>query len=203
MVLTYDEWGGFFDHVDPPQVPDDRATPADPGGDEDFGQLGFRVPSTILSPWTRNRAAQPGLVDHNTYEHTSILKFISDNWGLPYLTARHRHASSIASAFGGFARRDLDPAFVPYDAPLHLAVEPTLEMAGIDPSPVYGAIAKVGNAAPLSAPPVPGSDLHRLAETGWFDRFRIRTDWRFEDSYLHSRPELLAAAAAAATYAAR
>src|SRR5690606_15809626 len=59
LVLTYDEWGGFWDHVPPPRGRDDRGTDHDPGGDDDFGQLGFRVPSTIVSPWTRGAT-----VDH-------------------------------------------------------------------------------------------------------------------------------------------
>ena len=46
-MLIYDEWGGFFDHVPPPVVPDDRRSP-DP--EQDFGQTGFRVPAIVASP---------------------------------------------------------------------------------------------------------------------------------------------------------
>lgn len=161
LVITYDEWGGFWDHVNPPQVADDLATPTDPGGDEDFGQLGFRVPSTVVSPWTAAGAAG-NTVDHTVYEHTSTLKFISENWGLPFLNTRHRATNSLEIAFRNFATSDREPAFTPYEAPPDLVVEPTLEPLGVQ------------------------SDLHALAETGWFDSFRVRTDWRFEDAFRRS-----------------
>ncbi len=99
FVLTYDEWGGFFDHVPPPMLPDARASTND---DDNFSQAGFRVPTVLASPY-----AQPGFVDHTLYDHTSILRFIewrflgapargpgapSDKW---FLTARDRHAKNI------------------------------------------------------------------------------------------------------------
>ena len=56
FVLVYDEWGGFFDHVDPPVVADDRRTSNDL---TNFGQLGFRVPAIVASPYAR-----PGFADH-------------------------------------------------------------------------------------------------------------------------------------------
>jgi phospholipase C len=189
LVVTYDEWGGFWDHVDPPRLPDDRGTPADPGGLEDFGQLGFRVPSSIMSPWTRTRPSRRSRVDHTTYEHSSILRFISDNWGLPYLTLRHQSTNSIEGAFRGFRSFDPDPSFVPYEAPLHLVAEPTLEdpLGQLDQLPVS---VDVPAAAPVA--PTEGSDLHRLADLGWFDTLPVDTDLRFEDAYLRPRPELLA-----------
>ena len=102
MVVTYDEWGGFYDHVPPPRIADDRGTPNDPGGLEDFGQIGFRVPSTIISPWTRGS----GAVDHTTYDHASVVRFIQDNWDLPNLTLRSASTNSIEHAFRGFQFRD-------------------------------------------------------------------------------------------------
>ncbi len=161
LVVTYDEWGGFWDHVNPPRVADDLETNGDPGGDGDFGQLGFRIPTTIVSPWTRGNA-----VDHTVYEHTSTLKFISDNWGLPYLNTRHAATESIAGAFD-FTAFEPEVEFTPYEAPPDLVIEP------------YAGDAAAGTTAV--------SDLHRLAEMGWFDSFGVRTDWRFEDGYLRSR----------------
>jgi phospholipase C len=189
LVVTYDEWGGFWDHVDPPQLPDDRATAADPGGEEDFGQLGFRIPSSIMSPWTRTRPGRKSAVDHTVYEHSSILRFASENWGLPFLTKRHASTASLATAFRGFRRFDPDPSFVPYEAPAHLVVEPVLEdpLGQLEQLPV-----------PIAAPDTSGtiepSDLHRLAELGWFDDLPVNVDLRFEDAFLRSRPALLAAA---------
>lgn len=102
FILTYDEWGGFFDHVAPPVLPDDRASSDDA---ENFGQAGFRVPTLLASPYS-----QRGFVDHNLYDHTSILRFIewrflgappvgpgadTDTW---FLTQRDRYANNIGAS---------------------------------------------------------------------------------------------------------
>lgn len=104
FILTYDEWGGFFDHVAPPQLPDDRASAVDA---DNFGQAGFRVPTVLASPWAR-----PGYVDHRTYDHTSIMRFLQwrflgappegpslngTNW---WLTSRNRYANNIGASLG-------------------------------------------------------------------------------------------------------
>jgi len=68
LFLTYDEGGGFFDHVAPPQV--------------DAYGLGFRVPMLIISPYARR-----GHVSGQLYEHSSILKFIERRFGLPSLAS--------------------------------------------------------------------------------------------------------------------
>ena len=70
---------------------------------------------------------------------------------------------------------------MPYEAPPQVALEPTLEDL------------------PASSPPAltEGSDLHVLAAMGWFDDLPVHLDLRFEDSFLRSRPDLLADAAAA------
>ena len=68
FILTYDEWGGFFDHVKPPTLPDQRAS-ADL--ENDFGLAGFRVPTILASPYARQN-----YVDHRVYDHTSTLRFV-------------------------------------------------------------------------------------------------------------------------------
>jgi ABC-type arginine transport system permease subunit len=65
IVLTWDDWGGFYDHVAPPQV-------------DEFG-LGFRVPTIVISPWVRHT------IDHTQYEFSSMLAFAETNFGLPSL----------------------------------------------------------------------------------------------------------------------
>ncbi|MCW5893284.1 MAG: twin-arginine translocation signal domain-containing protein [bacterium] len=101
FILTYDEWGGFFDHVAPPRLRDDRANRRD--DQNDFSQAGFRVPTRLISPFARRN-----FVDHRVYDHTSILRFIewrflgtrADGVGSRrdpvYLTERDRHAKNIA-----------------------------------------------------------------------------------------------------------
>ena len=92
MFVNYDEWGGFFDHVKPPHVPDERANRKDL--EEDWSFCGFRVPGVAISPFTRG-----GGVNHMTVTHESILKLISYRFGLGYLNTRHRYASDIGRSF--------------------------------------------------------------------------------------------------------
>jgi phospholipase C len=68
FILTYDEGGGFFDHVRPPILPDARASKVD---QNNFGQAGFRVPAFLASPYARR-----GDVDHRLYDHTSIMRLL-------------------------------------------------------------------------------------------------------------------------------
>lgn len=63
LVVVYDENGGFYDHVAPPQAADDKP--------DMFGRYGVRVPAIIVSPWT-----EPGAVSHTLFDHTSIIKTI-------------------------------------------------------------------------------------------------------------------------------
>jgi phospholipase C len=85
FIVTYDEWGGFFDHVAPPRaVAPNRVDPDLVGG---RALLGFRVPTIVASPWSRGWWWFPR-VHHGTFDHTSILKLIEWRWGLAPLTAR-------------------------------------------------------------------------------------------------------------------
>ena len=90
-TVTWDDWGGWYDHVPPPQVDSDG--------------YGFRVPAIIVSPYARS-----GPIDTTTYDFTSILKFIEDNWSLQPLTARDATANSIANALD-FSRPPAAPVF--------------------------------------------------------------------------------------------
>jgi phospholipase C len=85
FIVTYDEWGGFFDHVAPP-----RAT-APNGVDPDLVKgkalLGFRIPTVVASPFSRGNPDDPR-VKGMTLDHTSILKLIEWRFGLDALTAR-------------------------------------------------------------------------------------------------------------------
>jgi phospholipase C len=80
IFLTWDDYGGFYDHVPPPQV-------------DGFG-FGIRVPMIVLSPY-----AKDGVVSHELGEFSSVLRFIEDNWGLTKLTKRDRQATPMLSAF--------------------------------------------------------------------------------------------------------
>jgi len=100
LVINYDEWGGFFDHVTPPTVVDDSTnadlTVGGPPSASDkyafsFNQLGFRVPCVVASPFAPAQVWKQG-----PYEHTSVLKMIEWRWGLQPLTARDANARNLA-----------------------------------------------------------------------------------------------------------
>lgn len=88
VIITYDEFGGRWDHVAPPVV--DRWGP------------GTRIPAIIISPF-----AKKGFVDHTQYDTTSILKFIETRWGLAPLTTRDAAVNDLTNAF------DFGPTSVP------------------------------------------------------------------------------------------
>ena len=103
LVITYDEWGGFFDHVAPQRAPIPPATAA--AGDTD-GLRGFRVPTYIISTWSA--AAE---VSHTVFDHSSILNMIEWRWHLDPLTVRDATADNLASALDFSQRRLTAPAF--------------------------------------------------------------------------------------------
>ncbi len=80
IVVVWDDWGGYYDHVPPPQP---RTWQGGPG---------FRVPMLIVSPYVRPH------VDHTVYEFGSILRFIEDNWSLGSLGTSDSKSTSIGNA---------------------------------------------------------------------------------------------------------
>jgi phospholipase C len=80
IFITWDDYGGLYDHVPPPQV-------------DGFG-FGIRVPLLVLSPYARR-----GFVTHELGEFSSVLRFVEDNFGLTQLTHRDRDATPLLSAF--------------------------------------------------------------------------------------------------------
>ncbi|MGC1379853.1 MAG: alkaline phosphatase family protein [Candidatus Baltobacteraceae bacterium] len=80
IVVVWDDWGGFYDHVSPPQL--------------DYTGLGFRVPMLVVSPY-----AKPGYVSHTQYEFGSILKFVEQTFNLGSLGTTDARATSISDVF--------------------------------------------------------------------------------------------------------
>lgn len=115
LIITFDEWGGFFEHVPPPRA----AAPNSVDPDEVNGQvlLGFRVPVIVISPFTRNAS-----VSHTLFDHTSILKLIEWRWNLPPLTARDASTQigNLAMAMN-FAAPDANLPTVPLPNPVFAA----------------------------------------------------------------------------------
>jgi phospholipase C len=91
LIWTYDEGGGFFDHVAPPEhacVP--RLVPQD----AIFFELGVRVPLVVISPWARSH-----FVSHVVQEHTAIVRLIETIFDLPALTARDANSPALLDLF--------------------------------------------------------------------------------------------------------
>src|SRR5690606_2130750 len=98
LIITYDEHGGFFDHVPPPEAcpPDDlepRASDGEPAPYR-FDRLGFRVPLVVVSPY-----AKAGYVSHETTDLTSVLRLVEARFGLPALTRRDANAWPLLDMF--------------------------------------------------------------------------------------------------------
>jgi phospholipase C len=89
IFLTWDDFGGFYDHVPPPSI-------------DQFG-LGPRVPMLIISPY-----AKPGYVSHTQYEFSSVLAFIEKRFDLPALTPRDEQANDMLDSFD-FKQTPLSP----------------------------------------------------------------------------------------------
>src|SRR4051794_34728852 len=122
LFIVYDEWGGFFDHVAPPRVPDIRN---DPDPNKDFGQMGFRIPAVLVSPYARR-----GYVTHSTYGFESILKMIEYRYALQPLTTRDAYAPNIARAFDWRSKPRLDIPQLPDPAETVSVACPPAGIAG-------------------------------------------------------------------------
>ncbi len=92
FLLAYDDWGGWYDHVLPPQV-------------DQYG-YGPRVPAILVSPY-----AKKGYVDSTVLDFTSILKFIEQNWGVTPLAQRDANANDFLSGFD-FSQAPRSPEFI-------------------------------------------------------------------------------------------
>jgi phospholipase C len=106
LVIVYDEHGGTFDHVLPPQIPPD-GTP-DPISGFQFDRLGIRVPAIFVSPWI-----EPGTIIHTQYEHASIpasvANFFIADAGQRNLTAREQRAGIFTTDPALFTRDTANP----------------------------------------------------------------------------------------------
>ncbi|MFP5208751.1 MAG: phospholipase C [Acidobacteriota bacterium] len=98
IFISWDDYGGFYDHVMPPQV-------------DAFG-FGPRVPTLVISPY-----AKPDYISHYTYEFSSILKFIEERWSLGHMTIRDHRADDMRDCFN-FNQTPNAPDVIPI--PAHL-----------------------------------------------------------------------------------
>lgn len=140
FLWTYDGWGGWYDHVQPPTVDGDR--------------YGFRVPALLVSPYS-----PAGLVDHATLDYTAVLNFIERNWQLTPLSTRDARSPGLFSAFD----------FTAAPRPPELVTTGRAAAATTHPAAVvylvYGAAALLAVACALGAAPFVRSVLRRRFPT--------------------------------------
>jgi Phosphoesterase family len=99
IIIVWDDWGGFWDHVPPPQL--------------DYRGLGFRVPLIIVSPY-----AKKGYVSHTQYEFGSILKFMESTFGLASLNTTDVRANDLTDSFD-FTKKPRPFKTIPSQNPGH------------------------------------------------------------------------------------
>jgi len=101
VIVVWDDFGGFYDHVAPPHY--------------DVLGLGPRVPALIISPWTtKGNGPQGGHVDHTTYEFSSVLTFIEKTFHLPAMTQRDKQADPLSGSLDFTHPPDDKPLILPY-----------------------------------------------------------------------------------------
>ena len=107
LIIVYDEHGGFYDHVSPPTaVPTNDISPElkNKFGFK-FDRYGVRVPTVIISPWIKpgivikEVGTQPNQLKKH-YDHTSIIRSLSELWGINSLTPRDANAQSFLHIIG-------------------------------------------------------------------------------------------------------
>lgn len=99
FVITYDEHGGYWDHVDPPPAVDPRTGRlGDAPSEGAMDWRGGRVPALLISPWI-NAGAYTAVVDH-----TAVLAFLERRFDLPALSQRDAHSDDLTAAFGDTLR---------------------------------------------------------------------------------------------------
>ncbi len=148
MFINYDEWGGFFDHVRPHFVPDDRENRSDLY--QNWGFTGFRIPGVAISPYARG-----GRVNHMPITHESILKLMSYTFGLGNLNKRHRYATNIGRSFR-WDKPNFDPPELP-DPTVIAATPCSLQDDGAQRK-------SAGELRPKE------HDLVQLETSGWLDK---------------------------------
>jgi phospholipase C len=172
LFITYDENGGFFDHVPPPVAPAGTAgeyltanpLPSDASGVAGPIGLGFRVPMLVVSPFARG-----GFVCKDTFDHTSLLRFLETRFGaeVPNLSAWRRAAVGDLTTAFNFLKVDTSVPSMPQpsatdsritmsscaaSAPLDLATDSTNSLKQIEETVVSPYPVTVNSAAPGQEP---------------------------------------------------
>ncbi len=145
LILTYDEHGGYYDHVPPPAAlaPDAVPPMVQPGEStyDGFHRYGFRVPAVLVGPYVKR-----DYVSHVVYDHTSILAFLERKWNLPALTYRDANANDLTDFLDLNALAAGQPTFPEL---------PALAAPGDTPAALACLSTGPGTIPPASAAPLP------------------------------------------------
>ena len=139
IFLTWDDYGGFYDHVPPPEI--------------DAYGYGPRVPMLVISPY-----AKANYVSHYTYDFTSVLRFLEERWSLPPLTARDHRANNMLDCFD-FNQAPLSSYVIPIPPnihsrllPVHITYPPYVHLPSQDRSQIKAPPVKGTQAVPYVPP---------------------------------------------------
>jgi phospholipase C len=195
FIVTFDEWGGFYDHVPPPQVIDDTnpanvshagdsTTPTDGQLYPNYRQLGFRVPGIVVS----NLVLPHRVMHQGPFEHCSSLALIESTFGLTPLTARDRFALNLQEILLRYpvpAPVAVQPSAIPTSSDvIGPAISPPSESllqvlegtASFDPADVCSADSVQSvSPQPVNSPPLPqtfGGIRGLTGTSGMSDLFR-------------------------------
>ncbi|AKU98498.1 Acid phosphatase [Labilithrix luteola] len=141
LIVTYDEHGGFFDHVPPPKAQDD---------DPDFQQFGFRVPAFVIGPMVKK-----GYVSQTQFDHTSVAATVKTRFGIDSLSKRMDTANDLADCIDPDKVRNKAPAPPPTGMPqTAMTLSAALER-GVGPSsqPMLEELVERGLASRLDTRP--------------------------------------------------
>ena len=113
LIITYDEHGGFYDHVNPmdPPHPDTAKAVSNPGRKSGEGHYGLRVPAFVISPWVDQGKVSDVVFDHTSIAKTIARRFMSAN--PPDLGERVAAANDLSVVFRSTPRQDIPSIPVP------------------------------------------------------------------------------------------
>lgn len=166
LIITYDEHGGFYDHVapGPAAAPGDNPNYGYQNYGFEFNNYGIRVPAVVVSPLIAK-----GTVDHTVYDHSSIARTVEDLYSLGNLTARDAAANSLRALLTLDQARTDCPAEITAQAPpagatASRAVSASDDLADPTPLPDKGnAIGFLGIAAKTDIELQGGTEAARAA----------------------------------------
>jgi len=178
LIVTFDEWGGFYDHVPPPTVIDDTNpanvstlgdTTATPNGQTrpNYGQLGFRVPAIVVS-----NLAPVQVVGGGPFEHCSTLALIESTFGLNPLTARDTNAQNLGQVLLSTPRTPVASGVIPTSSQVLGPVSDAAAICSADsvqsvsPAPLNSPVAGLPEAPEVVALPVAAAAVGGMVALG-------------------------------------